>query len=134
MSPKLEIAKRRIQRAHDTLEESDLLIAARHWRGALNRVYYAAFYAARALLATRDLDAGRHSGVIALFQQHFVKTGVVPANIAKALPYAFESRQTSDYADVADPGEEEVIALRLSVTAFVAACEQVVEQQIVDEK
>lgn len=134
MSPKLEIAKRRIQRAHETLEESDLLIAARHWRGALNRVYYAAFYAARALLATRDLDAGRHSGVIALFQQHFVKTEVVPAGIAKALPYAFESRQTSDYADVAEPGEGEVIALQMSVKAFVAACEHVVEQQIVDEK
>ena len=133
MSPKLEIAKRRIQRAHDTLKEGDLLIAARHWRGALNRVYYAAFYAARALLATRDLDAGRQSGVIALFQQHFVKTGVVPTNVAKALPHAFESRQTSDYADVADPRDEEVIALRMSVTAFVAACEHVVEQQIVDE-
>lgn len=84
-------------------------------------------------MATRDLDSGRHSGVIALFQQHFVKTGVVPANVAKALPYAFELRQTSDYADVAEPGEEEVIALQISVTAFVAACEQVVEQQIVDE-
>ena len=133
MSPNLEIATRRIQRAHETLEEGDLLIAARHWRGALNRVYYAAFYAARALLATRDLDAGRHSGVIALFQQHFVKTGVVPADIAKALPYAFESRQTSDYADVAEPGEEEVIALQMSVTAFVAACQHVVEQETVDE-
>jgi uncharacterized protein (UPF0332 family) len=133
VSPKLEIAKSRIQRAHDTLKEGDLLIAARHWRGALNRVDYASFYAARALLATRDLDAGRHSGVIALFQQHFVKTGVVPADVAKALPYAFEARQTSDYADVADPGGEEVIALRMSVTAFVAACEHVVEQQIADE-
>ena len=134
MSPKLEIAKRRIQRAHDTLVEDDLLIGARHWRGALDRVDFAAYYAARALLATRDLDAGRHSGVIALFQHHFVKTGIVPAAIAKALPYAFESRQTSDYADVADPGEEEVIALRLSVNAFVTACEHVVEQQIIDEK
>ncbi|OFW12755.1 MAG: hypothetical protein A3F70_12155 [Acidobacteria bacterium RIFCSPLOWO2_12_FULL_67_14] len=134
MSPKLEIAKRRIQRAHDTLKEGDLLIAARHWRGALNRVYYAAFYAARALLATQDLDAGRHSGVIALFQQHFVKTGIVPANVAKALPYAFEARQTSDYADVAEPGEEEVNALQMSVRAFVAACARFVEQQIVEEK
>ena len=122
MSPKLEIARRRIQRAHDTPNEVDLLIAARHWRGALNRVDYAAFYAARALLATRDLDAGRQSGVIALFQQHFVKAGVVPAAVAKALPYAFELRQTSDYADVAEPAEEQVIALQMSVTAFVAAC------------
>jgi len=37
------------------------------------------------------------------------------------------------HADVADPGEEEVIALRMSVTAFVDACEHVIEQQIVDE-
>jgi HEPN domain len=67
----------------------------------VNRLYYAAFYAARALLATRDVDAARHSGLITVFQQHFVKTGLVPAETGKVLARAFEKRQTSDYGDLA---------------------------------
>ena len=64
MSPQFQIARHRIHLARTTIDEADVLIAARRWRGALNRLYYAAFYAARALLATRDLDSARHSGVI----------------------------------------------------------------------
>jgi uncharacterized protein (UPF0332 family) len=130
VSPLFEIARHRLRLAEDTLLEADVLIAERRWRGTLNRLYYAAFYAARALLATRDLDSARHSGVIALFQQHFVKTGVVPATIAKALPQSFETRQTSDYADVADLEEDAVRELRAEVVAFVAACERAVQQLI----
>src|SRR5205809_5582997 len=99
-------------RARATFDDADALIEGKRWRGALNRLYYAAFYAARALLATRDLDSARHSGVIALFQQHFVKTDVVPRAIAKTLARSFETRQTSDYADVADLQEGDVRQLR----------------------
>lgn len=69
---------------------------------AVNRFYYAAFHAARALLATRGLDSSRHAGVIALFQQHFVKTGDFPLDVARALPRAFEKRLNSDYEDFAN--------------------------------
>jgi len=133
MSPRLEIARHRSQCARDAIEEADILMAAHRWRGALNRLYYAAFYAARALLATRDLDSARHSGVIALFQQHFVKTGIISASIARTLPRSFESRQTSDYADTAEPNAGDVRALRTDIEAFVVACADVVEQVIARE-
>ena len=97
------------------------MIANARWRAALNRVYYDAFYAARAVLATRKLDSSKHSGVIALFQQHFVKPGLVPAEIARALPRAFEKRLTSDYGDFAETTAETVLALRSEVSAFAPA-------------
>lgn len=127
MSPALEIARRRLERAQDALAEADVLIGSLRWRGALNRIYYGAFYAARAVLATRELDSSRHSGVIALFQQHFVKTGVVPTAVARTLPRLFEARQTSDYADGADPTADEVRTFRSDADSFVAACAQAVE-------
>ena len=68
----------------------------------------------------------RHSGVIALFQEHFVKTGVVAADIARALPQAFARRQRSDYGDFAEAQMTEVEALRDAVERFVRACEEVV--------
>ena len=130
MSPQFEIARHRLRLAHDTLQEAEVLIADNRWRGALNRLYYAAFYSARALLAMRDLDSARHSGVIALFQQHFVKTDLVPTSIGKTLARAFEARQTSDYSDVADVPQDDVRQLNAEIVAFLAVCERVVEQLI----
>ncbi len=123
MSPSKTLAQHRLTRARAALAEADLLLARRHLSGALNRVYYAAFYAARALLATRELDSSRHSGVIALFQEHFVRTGLIVTDTARALPRAFEKRQTSDYGDYSEPTNEEVESLRDQVGAFVESCE-----------
>ena len=55
-------------------------------RGALNRVYYAMFYAVPALLASRQLSASKHSGAIALFHRKFVKINYPwPFDMAKQL-------------------------------------------------
>ena len=126
MTPSAALARHRIARADTALQEADVLIGQRHFNGAMNRVYYAAFYAARAALATHDLDSSRHSGVIALFQEHFVRSGVIPTETARALPRAFEKRQTSDYGDFAEPSSEEVTSLRGQVETFVRACEGVI--------
>ena len=42
------MSRHRLRLAHETLQEADVLLAASRWRGAANRLYYAAFYAARA--------------------------------------------------------------------------------------
>ena len=127
MNPRDELARHRIVRAHTALQEAGLLIEQLHFGGALNRLYYAAFYAARALLATKTLDSSRHSGVIALFQEHFVKTGLISADVARALPRAFEKRQTSDYGDFSEPTSAEVLSLRDQIRAFVASCERLLK-------
>ena len=129
MTPHDELARHRLARARQALAEADLLISANQWNGAINRVYYAAFYAARALLALKRIDSSRHSGVIALFQEHFVRTGAVPSDVARALPQAFARRQRSDYGDFADAQAAEVQSLRGEVERFVGACEDVVNRE-----
>ena len=61
------LARHRMTQANETLVEADQLLASGAFRGAVKRLYYAAFYAARALLATRNVDAARHTGLISLF-------------------------------------------------------------------
>jgi uncharacterized protein (UPF0332 family) len=100
--------------------------------GAVNRYYYAAFYAARALLAVRELDSSRHSGVISLFQAQFVKLGLIKTETARALPRAFEKRQKSDYGDFATVTAKEVESIRKEITAFVEACEQLLNRLITE--
>ena len=113
-----------MERAAASCAEGDLLADQQSHRGAMNRYYYAAFHAARALLATRDVDSARHAGVIALFQQHFVKTGTFPADIARALPRSFEKRLSSDYSDFVKISAEETQKVRSDVHAFVNACRE----------
>lgn len=93
------LARHRLARARDALVESRTLFEAGRLGGTINRFYYAAFHAARALLATKRLDSARHSGVIALFQQHFVKTGVIGVDVARALPRAFETGEAHRLGD-----------------------------------
>jgi uncharacterized protein (UPF0332 family) len=80
----------------EALQEADLRASEGHYNTAFKRLYYAAFYAARALLALSRLDSSRHTGVIALFQQHFVKNGIIADDVARVLPQAFARRQATD--------------------------------------
>ena len=123
MNASVALARHRLSRANTALKEADILIAQAQFGGALNRIYYAAFHAARALLALHRADSSRHSGVIALFQRHFVKTGIVPEDIARVLPRAFTKRQVSDYGDFAETSADEVRPLRDDVQRFISACE-----------
>ena len=61
----------RIEQAHDTLREAEILLNAAALRGTINRAYYAMFYALLALLATKQLGTSKHSGAISLFDREF---------------------------------------------------------------
>ena len=128
------LARHRLQRARETLHEGNLLREANAQDGAVNRYYYAAFYAARALLATLELDSPKHSGVIALFNRHFVKTQVVAPDVARVLVRSFEKRLQSDYADFARTTAEDLDRLAVDVRAFVDACAHVLESAIWSER
>ena len=96
--------------------------------GAVNRFYYAAFYAARALLATKELDSSRHSGVIALFHKHFVRTHLFDVEKAKSLSRSFEFRQDSDYEDFVSVTRHGTELLKAQVELFIDECEKVLKQ------
>jgi uncharacterized protein (UPF0332 family) len=64
---------------------------------AVNRAYYAIFYAANALLATKGLERSKHSGVTAAFRQHFVKTGLIEAEYSRFYGAAMDDRHEGDY-------------------------------------
>ena len=123
------LATYRLHRARQAFQEGMTLLEAESPLGAVNRFYYAAFYAARAVLATKGLDSSKHSGVIALFQQHFVKTGVVDQAIAKALPRSFEWRLDTDYEDFASIEDATVNDIADQVRTFVETCEAWLRRQ-----
>ena len=106
-----------------SLEAAGQLASHGHHDFAVSRAYYAMFYLAEALLLTRDLEFSRHSAVLAAFQQHFVRSGLLGVEQYEALRLGFERRQFADYgAEVATPASESEDLLRRA-QAFVDAIE-----------
>jgi len=134
MDPNSELARRRLALAEETLREAKALASGGHLRGTLNRAYYAAFYAARALLATKELDSAKHSGVLSLFGQHFVRTGVVGGEHGRALNAMFRLRLRSDYQDFIDLKPEEVRQHLDDAEAFVAAVREALSSLLGDQE
>jgi len=124
------LARHRLSRARETFQDAQKLLEEGSTHGATNRFYYAAFYAARALLALEELDSSKHSGVISLFNKHFVKTGLVQPEPAKILKVSFEKRQDSDYEDFALVTRPEVEDMQDKILAFLSACETALERLV----
>jgi uncharacterized protein (UPF0332 family) len=104
-----EIVLYRLDRARQTLEEAQILADAGRWNLCVNRLYYACFYAVSALLVKGGLASSKHTGVRSLFNKHFVKTGKVPAEVARIYNDLFERRQEGDYMDFVYFKETDVI-------------------------
>jgi len=86
-----------LQRAEINLKAAKELLEKEYFDIAAARAYYAAFYAASALLLSQDIDTNKHSGVIVLIHQHFVKTGKLDKEQGKNLNWLFEIRGVGDY-------------------------------------
>ena len=97
----------RFERAETSLQEAKDELARKNFRLAVNRAYYTVFYAMRAFLATVGIDSSKHSGIAALFNEHFIKSKIVPAVSSKLIQSLMDLRHEGDYQDFAVITEEE---------------------------
>ncbi len=109
----------RMDQAAEALQDAELLLEAGRHRSAANRLYYAAFYAAVAILLTRRLEYSRHSAVIASFDKEFIRTGVLPKEYSRTLHRSFNERQQDDYMPFAETDPVELALLREDVRVMV---------------
>lgn len=101
------LARYRMERAKEIVKEAEDSFKQNHFSLAVNRSYYAMFTSARALLALKELDSSKHSGVISLFNQYIVKTGLFPKEFSRFLSEAKEMREDADYGDFVKISEED---------------------------
>jgi uncharacterized protein (UPF0332 family) len=78
-----------LQRAETNPHAAKDLLDKEYFDIAAARAYYAAFYAASALLLSQGVDTNKHSGVIGLVHQHFVKTGKLDQEQGKSLNWFY---------------------------------------------
>lgn len=65
----IDLANYRLADAKEKLMSARILLQEKHLKDSLSRSYYAMFSAVRALLALKEVDSSKHSGVISLFNQ-----------------------------------------------------------------
>ncbi len=94
-----DLSQYRLRNAQETLEVANDCFANGHYRDAINRSYYAAFYAAKAVLALCEIDFKRHKDVIAYFNKEYIATEKIPKDIGKKLARLQQKREKSDYDD-----------------------------------
>jgi uncharacterized protein (UPF0332 family) len=56
-----------------------------YWNTAINRMYYACFYAVSALLTKYDIEVNSHNGLRQKFGEHYVKTGIFEKTLPSIL-------------------------------------------------
>ncbi len=86
-----------LERAEQSILAANELFSRGFYDFAASRAYYAAFYAATAILLNERLEFSKHSGVIAAIHQRFVKTGKLSREHGKNLNWLFEIRNIADY-------------------------------------
>ncbi len=106
-----ELVRYRIARAKDTLDEVHLHVDHKLWSTAVNRLYYACYYAVIALLVSNEITAQTHAGVRQMFGLHFIKSGLIDKELGKFYTDIFDKRQSGDYDDFVHFSKEEVISM-----------------------
>ena len=80
-----DLSKYRLEQAIETIDVADLCLEKGHYKDAINRAYYAAFYAVKSVLALDDIDFKRHKDVVVYFNQNYVATEKYDKEIGRNL-------------------------------------------------
>ena len=124
--PVRDLVQYRLNRAFEVLEDAKILASAKRWKSCINRLYYSCFYAASALLAKYDMSSSKHTGVLSLFNLHFIKTNKIRKDVAEIYNDLFDNRQESDYTDFVVFSEEEVLPQIEKTVSFISAIKTLV--------
>ena len=116
-----DYAKYRMEKSRETLEVASLLIQNGKWNSAVNRLYYATYYAVSGLLVKSGIESKTHAGVKTQFLLYFVKTGKIGMNLGKLYADLFDWRQKGDYGDFFDFNEEDVVPLLMPTKELIDA-------------
>lgn len=94
-----ELSKYRIQEAKNSLKVAEHCLNEGWYKDSINRSYYAAFYAIKAVLALGTIDFKRHKDVVAYFNKEYVANNIFPRELGRRLGMLKQLREKSDYDD-----------------------------------
>jgi uncharacterized protein (UPF0332 family) len=119
----------RFEKASECLRAAEIALENDLLPTAVNRSYYCIFHAMRAVLSLDSLDAKKHSGVISIFRQKYVKDGAFSVELSDIVERAFKMRNKSDYDDFYIIQKSDVSRQVTDARIFFAVIEAYVKQK-----
>ena len=90
------------------LEQAEKIVELGYWDMVANRLYYAVFHAVSALLIKNGHKVGTHKGVVLLFGQHYIKTGIFSPVEGRLYSQLQTMREKADYVCTFQNSQEEI--------------------------
>ena len=107
-----QLSKYRLLQSEESLKASENCFENGFYKDSINRSYYSAFYAIKAVLAIGTIDFKRHKDVMAYFNKEYVATNIFPRELGRRLGTLKQLREKSDYDDFyiasKDKAEEQI--------------------------
>lgn len=117
----------RLERANNSLEEAQYLVDGGYYNAAINRLYYACYYAVVALLLKNDISAQTHHGARSMLGLHFTSKGKLSPESNRTFSTLFEKRHSSDYDDFIYCDQEMFDELYPKAEAFIEEVKELIE-------
>jgi uncharacterized protein (UPF0332 family) len=97
-----------LDKADESLNSATSELEAGRLTFAVNRLYYAMFYAVSALFAAKNLSYGKHSAVRSALHREFIKPGLIGRSLGRLYDELFNARQQGDYVPLVEFDREVV--------------------------
>ena len=124
--PTPEYISKQLESADQALDDAEFLLKNGRYNAAVNRAYYAMFYAALAALMKSGGELPRtHSGVRNQLGLRYVTTGIIEPELAKTLQGTYELRRRSDYELYTSFTEDEIEQAVQNARTFVTEVRRV---------
>ena len=124
---KKAFVKYRLERAVSSLEEAKYMANGGYYNSAINRLYYACYYAVVALLLKNGILAQTHHGVRAMLGLHFTSKDKLSAEDNRTFSTLFEKRHSSDYDDFVYCDADMVNELYPKAVAFIDSIKRLID-------
>ena len=121
-----DLVEYRLEKAYSTFAEIQSHLDSKFYRTAANRLYYACFYAATALLINDGHETHTHNGVKTLLGLHYIKENIIEKSHGDLFKKLFNLRQTGDYEDWIDIEEEDITPLIEPSQNFIEEIEKLI--------
>jgi uncharacterized protein (UPF0332 family) len=118
-----------LERAEASIQAAKDLAEGGYYDFVASRAYYAAFYAATAVLLCEELEFSKHSGVIAFIHREFVKTGRLDKRHGKNLNWLFELRGVGDYGATVHVSRRDAERAIRVAAEFLDAIEALIDEE-----
>jgi len=97
MNDRKRIIRQWFRLAKEALGDAEYNLQGKRFKTCVNRLYYAVFYAASALLLTKGLSSGKHEGIRKLFHREFIKTEILDVHWGQFYDKSYGDRLAADY-------------------------------------